>query len=137
MVTRQVGALPLRKIRGGGIEVLLISSRETRRWVIPKGWPAKRLSDPKAAAREARQEAGVIGKIGGQPIGTYRYRKKMPLGHFRVIDVDVYPLWVKKQRKSWRERDERIRVWFAQSDAALKVREPKLKELIAQYVRQR
>lgn len=137
MVTRQVGALPLRKIRGGGIEVLLISSRETRRWVIPKGWPAKRLSDPKAAAREARQEAGVTGKIGGQPIGTYRYRKKMPLGHFRVIDVDVYPLWVKKQRKSWRERDERIRVWFAQSDAARKVREPKLKELIAQYVRQR
>jgi 8-oxo-dGTP pyrophosphatase MutT (NUDIX family) len=137
MVTRQVGALPLRKIRGGGIEVLLISSRETRRWVIPKGWPAKRLSDPKAAAREARQEAGVIGKIGGQPIGTYRYRKKMPLGHFRVIDVDVYPLWVKKQRKSWRERDERIRVWFTQSDAARKVREPKLKELIAQYVRQR
>lgn len=133
MTLRQVGALPFRKLHDGGFEVLLVSSRETRRWVIPKGWPAKRLSDPKAAAREALQEAGVTGKIAARPIGTYRYRKKMPQGTFRLIDVDVYPLLVKKQRKSWRERDERVRVWFSQSDAAQKVREPKLKELIAGY----
>jgi 8-oxo-dGTP pyrophosphatase MutT (NUDIX family) len=91
------------------------------------------LSDPKAAAREARQEAGVTGKMADQPIGSYRYRKKMPGDVVRVIDVDVYVLWVKKQRKTWRERDERVRVWFAQSDAARKVREPKLKELIAGF----
>jgi len=135
MAIRQVAALPLRKLDGGGLEVLLVSSRETRRWVIPKGWPAKRLSDSKAAAREARQEAGISGKMGNRPIGSYRYRKRMPGGLVRVIDVDVYVLWVKKQRKSWREKDERIRVWFAQSDAARKVREPKLKELIAGFTR--
>ncbi len=134
MTTRQVGALPLRKLDGGGLEVLLVSSRETRRWVIPKGWPAKRLSDPKAAAREAREEAGISGKMGNRPIGSYRSRKRMPGGLVRIVDVDVYVLWVKKQRKSWREKDERIRVWFTQSDAVRKVREPKLKEMIAAFV---
>lgn len=133
MTLRQIGALPLRKLRGGGFEVLLVSSRETRRWVIPKGWPVKRLSDPKAAAREARQEAGVTGKMNNLPIGSYRYRKKMRDGIVRVVDVYVYVLWVKKQRKNWREKDVRIRVWFTQSDAARKVREPKLKALISEY----
>ncbi len=57
----------------------------------------------------------------------------MPGGLVRVVDVDVYVLWVKKQRKSWRERDERIRVWISQRDAARKVREPKLKEMIAEF----
>ncbi len=133
MAIRQVGALPLRKVRGGGFEVLLVSSRETGRWVIPKGWPAKRLSDPKAAAREARQEAGVTGKISDTPVGGYRYRKKMADQTIRVIDVDVYVLWVKKQRKSWLEKDQRVRVWFTQGDAARKVREPRLKTLISQF----
>lgn len=133
MAIRQVGALPLRKVRGGGLEVLLVSSRETGRWVIPKGWPVRRLTDAKAAAREARQEAGVTGKMNNTSVGGYRYRKKMADETIRVIDVDVYVLWVKKQRKSWREKDQRVRAWFTQSDAARKVREPRLKTLIAQY----
>ncbi len=133
MAIRQVGALPIRKLRGGGLEVLLVSSRETGRWVIPKGWPAKRLSDAKAAAREARQEAGVTGKISELPIGGYRYRKRMPGGLVRVIDVDVYVLRVKKQRKSWREKRERKRVWFPQDEAAKKVREPRLRALISDF----
>jgi 8-oxo-dGTP pyrophosphatase MutT (NUDIX family) len=133
MALRQVGALPLRKLRGGGLEVLLVSSRDTGRWVIPKGWPAKRLSDAQAAAREARQEAGITGKINDVPTGAYRYRKRMPGGLVRVIDVDVYVLWVKKQRKKWPEKSERTRVWFSQSDAVRKVREPRLKTLIAQF----
>lgn len=135
MTIRQVGALPFRKLHGGGFEILLVSSRETGRWVIPKGWPAKRLSDPKAAAREARQEAGVLGKIGGVPIGSYRYRKRMPGEIVKLVDVAVYALLVKKERKSWREKHERVRVWFSQVEAAKKVREPKLKEIIAAFGR--
>jgi 8-oxo-dGTP pyrophosphatase MutT (NUDIX family) len=130
---RQVGALAFRKLRGGGFEILLVSSRETGRWVIPKGWPAKRLSDAKAAAREARQEAGVSGKIGANPIGSYRYRKRMTREIVKLVDVAVYALHVKKERKTWREKHERVRVWFAQDEAAKKVREPKLKELIASF----
>jgi 8-oxo-dGTP pyrophosphatase MutT (NUDIX family) len=129
---RQVGALPLRKLRGGSLEVLLVSSRETGRWVIPKGWPSKRLSDADAAAREAKEEAGVTGKITGIPIGIYRYRK-MTGANVRFIDVEVYALWVKKQRKRWREKDQRTRMWFSLDEAARKVREPRLKNLIAGF----
>ncbi|SFV36934.1 NUDIX hydrolase [Hyphomicrobium facile] len=129
MTILQVGALPVRKSRGG-FEILLISSRETGRWVIPKGWPSKRLSDPDAAAREAKQEAGVTGKISRVPVGSYRYRKKT-VEHIRVLTVTCYVLWVKKERKRWREQDQRTRVWFSQEDAVKKVREPGLKILIA------
>lgn len=118
MTILQVGALPLRKSRGG-FEILLISSRETGRWVIPKGWPSKRLSDPNAAAREAKQEAGVTGKISGEPIGSYRYRKRTG-EDIRVLTVNCYILWVKKERKRWREQDQRTRVWFSQDDAVKK-----------------
>ena len=72
---KQVGALPLRKAPSNTIEVLLISSRDTGRWIIPKGWPSKRMTDSAAAAREAKQEAGVVGKIAKKPFGNYRYRK--------------------------------------------------------------
>jgi 8-oxo-dGTP pyrophosphatase MutT (NUDIX family) len=129
MTILQVGALPLRKSRGG-FEILLISSRETGRWVIPKGWPSKRLSDPDAAAREAKQEAGVTGKISGVPVGSYRYRK-ITGENIRVLTVTCYILWVKKERKRWREQDQRTRVWFSQEKAIKKVREPGLKTLIA------
>lgn len=131
MTIRQVAALPLRRVRGS-LEVLLVSSRETGRWVIPKGWPSKRLSDADAAAREAKQEAGVTGKIGAVPIGSYRYRKTMG-AEVRFIDVVVYTLWVKKQRKRWREKNERTRAWFSLDEAAEMVREPRLKTLIAEF----
>ena len=131
MTIRQVAALPLRRVRGS-LEVLLVSSRETGRWVIPKGWPSKRLSDAGAAAREAKQEAGVTGKMVGVPIGSYRYQKTMGV-EIRFIDVVVYPLWVKKQRKRWREKNERTRAWFSQDEAAQMVREPRLKTLISGF----
>ncbi|MGB7917572.1 MAG: NUDIX domain-containing protein, partial [Rhodomicrobium sp.] len=60
---RQVAALPLRLAKNGAIEILLVTSRDTGRWIIPKGWTSKRIKDCKAAAREAREEAGVKGKI--------------------------------------------------------------------------
>ncbi|HET6389765.1 NUDIX hydrolase [Hyphomicrobium sp.] len=135
MTIRQVGAVPLRKTREG-LEVLLVSSRETGRWVIPKGWPSKRLSDPAAAAREAKQEAGVTGKISGVPIGSYRYRKKMT-AETKVLTVICYVLWVKKQRKRWREQDQRTREWFPQEEAVKKVREPGLKAIFAGLEAQR
>ena len=125
----------MRKSRRG-FEILLISSRETGRWVIPKGWPSKRLSDPAAAAREAKQEAGVTGKIVGLPIGSYRYRKQTG-EDIRVLTVACYILWVKKERKRWREQDQRTRVWFSQEDAVKKVREPGLKTLIGSLAARR
>ncbi|ADJ24200.1 NUDIX hydrolase [Hyphomicrobium denitrificans ATCC 51888] len=127
---KQVGALPLRKAPSNMIEVLLVSSRDTGRWVIPKGWPSKRMVDSAAAAREAKQEAGVVGKIAKKPVGNYRYRK-IEKENVRLIEVDVYLLWVKKEKKQWKEKAERNRVWFDAETASRKVREPNLRALIS------
>ena len=105
----QVAALPIMIGKDGQAYILLVTSRETKRWVIPKGWPSKKLSDPKAAAREASEEAGVTGKVDRKLVGTYTYRKVFPNSP-RLVDVVVYPLWVKKQRKNWREKSERARI---------------------------
>ena len=111
--TTQVAALPIRMADDGE----MVSSRETRRWVIPKGWPSKKMSDAKAAAREAREEAGVTGKVWRKPVGFYRYRKMFPESS-RILDVAVYVLWVRKQQKSWPEQNERTRVWTTLDSAS-------------------
>ncbi|MEQ1716266.1 MAG: NUDIX hydrolase [Hyphomicrobium sp.] len=126
---RQVGALPVRQADDGGLMVLLVTSRDTGRWVIPKGWPSKRLTDPNAAAREALQEAGVTGKIKKTAIGTYRYRK-IDDSINALVEVSVFLLTVRKEKKNWSEKRERERAWFAVEAAARKVREPRLKALI-------
>ncbi len=101
-------------------------SRETAA-IIPKGWTSKRIKDCKAAAREARQEAGVKGKILRDAIGTYRYIKR-ELDAF--IEVRVFLLKVRKYRKRWPEMRERRRAWFDIGEAANKVSDPELSTLI-------
>ena len=105
-------------------------SRDTGRWIIPKGWPSKRLKDCKAAAREARQEAGVKGKILREAIGSYWYVKR-ELGGEDPIEVRVFLLKVSKRCKRWPERRERRRAWFEIEDAANKVSDPELSVLIS------
>lgn len=126
---RQVAALPLRRAGNGALEVLLVTSRQTGRWIVPKGWTSKRLVDYRAAAREAKQEAGVKGKIGRQAIGSYQYVKP-ELGEATSIDVTVYLLAVSKQCKRWPEKCQRRRAWFGVLDAAGKIQEPELSALI-------
>lgn len=128
-ILKQVGALPVRRSHSGDIEVLLVTSRDTGRWIIPKGWPSSRLSDAKAAAREAKQEGGVVGKISAKPIGAYRYRK-LEVDSARTVDVDVFLLNVKKEKKRWPEQEERQRAWLDIASASRKVREPRLRLLI-------
>jgi 8-oxo-dGTP pyrophosphatase MutT (NUDIX family) len=124
----QVAALPVRP-GDGGLDVLLITSRETRRWVIPKGWPMKGRKDHQAAAQEALEEAGVAGKIRKQPIGAYTYQKRL-IDRVEACRVMVYLLEVEKQLISWREKDQRKRQWFSQSEAADRISEPALSAMI-------
>ena len=126
---RQVAALPLREAKDGALEILLVTSRDTGRWIIPKGWPSKRLKDCKAAAREARQEAGVKGKIFRKAIGTYRYIKR-ELDNDALIEVRVFLLKVSKHYKRWPEHRERRRAWFDIEDAASRVSDPEFSSLI-------
>jgi 8-oxo-dGTP pyrophosphatase MutT (NUDIX family) len=126
---RQVAALPLRLAKNGAIEILLVTSRDTGRWIIPKGWTSKRIKDCKAAAREAKEEAGVKGKILREAIGTYRYIKQ-ELGSGALIEVRVFLLKVSKRCKRWPEKRERRRAWFGLEDAANRVSDPELSVLI-------
>ncbi len=131
---KQVGALPFRCSKDGGVEVLLVTSRDTGRWIIPKGWPSKRLKDHAAAAREAREEAGVVGKIRPKPVGDYVYLKRRA-DSSRLVDVAVFLLAVRKERKRWPECKQRKRGWFPADAAARMVQEPRLRVLIESIAR--
>jgi len=125
----QVGALCVRRRDNGSCQVLLITSRDTGRWVIPKGWRAKRLKDHKAAAREAAEEAGVSGKVRSKPIGCYTYPKIDDVGA-RPVRVDVFLLLVRREENHWPEQDQRRRAWFDVGAAAREVGELELRTLI-------
>ncbi|WP_050526150.1 NUDIX hydrolase [Pseudorhodobacter aquimaris] len=132
----QFGALCWR-IGKNGAEVLLISSRETGRWVIPKGWPMKGRSGAEAAAIEAWEEAGVKGRIAGDVLGRFTYNKVLNRDtkkeHAQACTVDVFPLEVAKLETEFPEQRQRRRKWFAPQDAARKVREAGLKALLTAF----
>ena len=125
---RQYAALPFRYTHD--LEILLISSRETHRWVIPKGWPMKGRKPYAAAAREALEEAGVVGRIAKRSIGSYQYVKRLKNGAPLLCTVDVFPMMVSRQRDRWREQDQRTARWFPAEEAAMAVEEPELQALI-------
>ena len=125
----QIAAVPIRRAADGSMEILLVTSRTTRRWIVPKGWPIKGLKDHDAAAREAYEEAGVIGRIGHEPAGRYSYWKRMS-DHFALCEVKLYLLAVEKQLGSFREQHQRDLHWFKLADAADIVDEPELSTAI-------
>jgi 8-oxo-dGTP pyrophosphatase MutT (NUDIX family) len=110
----------------------LITSRESRKWLIPKGWPMKGLKDHQAAAREAIEEAGIKGKVGKKPVGQYTYQKRL-IDHVEPCRVFVYRLDVDKEQAKWRERDQRERRWVPVADAADLVTEPSLANLLRRF----
>jgi 8-oxo-dGTP pyrophosphatase MutT (NUDIX family) len=129
--TRQVAALPVRRNSDGSLSVLLVTSRETRRWVIPKGWPWADREDHIAAAEEAREEAGVLGLAVPESIGSFSYRKRRADG-LVVVRVQVYVLEVTEELTFWPEAGQRDRLWLGLADAAARVDEPELQALLLQ-----
>jgi 8-oxo-dGTP pyrophosphatase MutT (NUDIX family) len=127
----QYAALPYRDDHG--LSILLITSRDTNRWVIPKGWPMKGRKPHATAAQEALEEAGLIGKIAKQPIGEYHYLKRLKHGAPLECTVEVFPMKVEAQRFYWREQGQRTARWFAPDDAADAVQEPELQALILEF----
>lgn len=126
---RQVAALPLRLGRSGAIEVLLVTSRRTNRWVLPKGNLMKGVSDARAAAIEAREEAGVEGRVRKQPLGHYVYWKRRMLS-FELFHVDVFPMAVTREDSAWKEKGERERNWVSLPLATRMVLEPGLQSIL-------
>lgn len=128
---RQVAALCFRK--SPRLEILLVTSRETRRWVTPKGWPMKGRTDHAAAAVEAFEEAGVDGVVSEQALGTFGYDKVLKSTEIRAITAALYPLEVILVRDDWPEKGQRERRWFTPAEAAEAVQEPELAQLILAF----
>lgn len=119
-----------RSAKNNDIEVLLLTSRDTGRWIVPKGWPMKGKKPHRAAAIEAWEEAGVIGKVHKKPFGCFTYVKKLDGGSHRPVTVRTYLLRVKNLDKSFREAGQRRLEWMSPLEAARRVREPELKTML-------
>jgi len=132
---RQVAALPWRRAADGSVEILMITSRETRRWVTPKGGRMPGKTDAEAAAQEAWEEAGITGQVEGHPFGTFRYLKRLKRRAPRWCVVAVHPLAVETLADAWPEAHERERRWMSASQAAESVDEPDLADLIRAFAR--
>jgi uncharacterized protein Yka (UPF0111/DUF47 family)/8-oxo-dGTP pyrophosphatase MutT (NUDIX family) len=136
LTIRQIAALPYRtdgtKI-DAPVRVLLVTSRATRRWVIPKGNPMPGMVPHTAAAREAEEEAGVSGLVCPTPLGSYRYRKRRGNGASLMVDVDVFPLAVQREFDTWKEQSQRERRWFSLPEAAEAVDEDDLRDLMRSF----
>ena len=132
----QYAALSYRyRKRHDALEVLLITSRDTGRWVIPKGWPMEGRPSYAVAEREAYEEAGVKGKVHKEPIGYYMYQKGLAKGLSVPCKVHVYALEVDDLCKNFPEKGERRLEWVSLTEAAERVAEPGLKPVLANFER--
>ncbi|TCP60333.1 8-oxo-dGTP pyrophosphatase MutT (NUDIX family) [Rhodovulum bhavnagarense] len=126
----QVAALCFRK-GPDGPEILMITSRDTGRWILPKGWPKPGLNAEGTACEEAWEEAGVRAKKApARKIGQYHYDKRLKGGVPVLTEVDVYAVEVENLHKTFPEMSERTRRWMSPPEAAAAVDEPDLKELL-------
>jgi 8-oxo-dGTP pyrophosphatase MutT (NUDIX family) len=132
----QYAALPFRPDADGKLRVLLLTSRETGRWVIPKGWPMRGKKPREVAALEAFEEAGLVGTlIGKRPVGRFHYVKQLAPGESVLCEVKVFLLLVERQLDDFPERGQRETRWFGAVDAAALVREVGLADIILRTVR--
>lgn len=128
----QYAALPFR-IEAAQVWILLITSRGTQRWIIPKGWPINGLRPQEAAATEAAEEAGIIGEVEDSPIGSYRYDKRLKTEATTSVQVIVFPFRVQAQADDWKEQGQRRFEWFRYQKAATLVDEPALRRIIRDF----
>ncbi len=126
----QYAALPFRVAEDGSRQVMLLTSRGTGRWIIPKGWPIKGLKPREVAAREAFEEAGLLGRVSGKrPVGIFHYAKQIASDPL-LCEVRVFLLWVERQLDDWPEKAERQTMWVGLAEAADLVDEGGLAEIM-------
>jgi 8-oxo-dGTP pyrophosphatase MutT (NUDIX family) len=131
----QYGVIPYRRSKDR-IEIMLITSRNTRRWIVPKGWPLDRTPSRDVARLEAFEEAGLEGTMGKRRFGSFHYHKRLKDGSVILCRVDVFAFEVGREHENWLEQSERKRRWFDAKRAIKLVREPELRALIAALVRE-
>jgi len=121
----------------GEIEILVITSRESGRWIVPKGWPMRGKTPHEAAAIEAWEEAGVRGKVRKVPVGRYTYLKELADGKIVPCVVDLFQVEVKEVKSAFKEQGQRRIEWVSSDEAARRVREVELKSLLVNFKPQR
>jgi 8-oxo-dGTP pyrophosphatase MutT (NUDIX family) len=132
----QYGALPYRFTHDAALEILLVTTRQSKQWIIPKGWPIKGLRPAKSAAREAYEEAGVRRRVGGKSIGFFAYDKSLDGTGIRVnCEIRVFPLLVKRQSETWPEIEQRVVQWVSPDKALAMIKDPELKALVAAFAK--
>ena len=128
---QQYGAVPFTVDMAGRMRVALLTSRETGRWVIPKGWPIANLTGAEVASRETIEEAGLPGVVAAsKPAGRYSYAKRLSTGQTINCWVDVYLLRVQAELNAWPEMAQRVRAWFSPQVAATLVAERALANIL-------
>jgi 8-oxo-dGTP pyrophosphatase MutT (NUDIX family) len=130
----QVAALPWKRV-GGKLRIMLITSRGTGRWVLPKGWMHPGEDPGAAALREAHEEAGIVGHVAGPAVGYYTYDKRLDGGPSVKCRVRVHPVKVQRQLRVFKEAGERLLQWFDTAEAADAVKERELADLITAFAR--
>ncbi|MBD2295803.1 NUDIX hydrolase [Anabaena sphaerica FACHB-251] len=123
-ICKQSGVIPYR-VRDGKVEVLLITTRKRQSWVIPKGGVCKGMSPSDSAAKEAWEEAGVVGQVNSEKIGAYKYRKRG-----NIYQVHLFWLPVEKVLEDWPEATQRERIWLDINHAAMIVKENSLRRIL-------
>ncbi|SIT86971.1 NUDIX hydrolase [Pontibaca methylaminivorans] len=127
----QVAALCYREDESGAKKVLLITSRGSGRWILPKGWPIDGLDGAETALREAWEEAGVKeAVIEPEPIGCYEFTKGMDTGGRAPVETYVHLARVTSLVDDYPEASERKRKWVSPGEAATMVREPELRAIL-------
>ena len=124
-VIPQSAVIPYRR-QGGRLRVLLITSRRSGDWIVPKGLVEPDMTEHDSAAKEAREEAGVLGRVGTEPVGSFEYEK----WGGRCV-VSVFDLEVTQELSDWPEKAERTRKWVDADEAAKLVKHARLGEIIA------
>ena len=132
----QYAALPYRAKGNSEFEIMLVTSRGTRRWIIPKGWPKRGMPPYETAAKEAFEEAGILGKVRKRAIGSYPYEKILEKGRKASCRVQVFALRVTRQNKRWPEKRERRIRWCPPAEAVRFIREPHLRRIIRKFLKQ-
>jgi 8-oxo-dGTP pyrophosphatase MutT (NUDIX family) len=128
--------LPYRFTPSAALEILLVTTRRSKRWIIPKAGRSRGSGPAKSAAREAFEEAGVIGKVGTNSLGLFNYEKLLEEDGVEVkCEVKVFPLLVKRQSETWPEVEQRLVQWVDPGKAISMIKEPALKKLVATFAK--
>ena len=121
------------RVKNGKVQVLMVTSRRRRRWILPKGWPQDDATPVEAAETEAWEEAGVKGKARSVCLGIYSYIKELNKNDRLPVIVAIFPVKVKKTSSDWPEKSQRRRKWMSLKEAAKAVNERELAAIIKSF----